>query len=155
MNKVTSPPSSTTNCGPFPSGNEIAWFVHHQYSSKLSPFHAKTGTPAFAIAAAAWSCVEKMLQLAQRTCAPRATSVSINTAVWIVMCNDPVTRTPASGLLGAYFSRIAINPGISFSAMEISLRPQSASVLSRTLKSCFTNDSVAVAVVDIVLSVKG
>src|SRR3954465_525805 len=53
------------------------------------------------------------------------------------MCSDPVTRTPASGLLGAYFSRMAINPGISFSAMEISFRPQSASVMSRTLKSCF------------------
>ena len=32
-------------------------------------------------AAAAWSCVEKMLQLAQRTSAPRLTSVSIKTAV--------------------------------------------------------------------------
>ena len=38
-----------------------------------------------------------MLQLAQRTEAPRSTSVSISTAVWIVMCSDPVTRTPASG----------------------------------------------------------
>ena len=33
----------------------------------ISPFQANTGTPAAAIAAAAWSCVEKMLQLAQRT----------------------------------------------------------------------------------------
>ena len=65
----------------------------------VSPFHAKTGTPAFAIAAAAWSCVEKILQLAQRTDAPRSTSVSINTAVWIVMCNEPVMRTPASGFV--------------------------------------------------------
>src|SRR5580765_7158346 len=63
-----------------------------------------------------------MLQLAQRTVAPRSTSVSIKTAVWTVMCNEPVTRTPVSGFCGAYFSRIAIKPGISFSAMEISFR---------------------------------
>ena len=36
---------------------------------------------AAAMAAAAWSWVEKMLQLAQRTSAPSATSVSIRTAV--------------------------------------------------------------------------
>jgi len=36
-------------------------------------------------AAAAWSCVEKILQLAQRTIAPSATRVSMSTAVWIVM----------------------------------------------------------------------
>ena len=36
---------------------------------------------AAAIAAAAWSCVEKMLQLAQRTSAPSATRVSMRTAV--------------------------------------------------------------------------
>src|SRR5438552_18832595 len=53
------------------------------------------------------------------------------------MCNDPVMRTSASGFCGAYFSRIAISPGISFSAIEISLRPQSASEMSATLKSCF------------------
>ncbi len=40
-----------------------------------------TGTPAAAMAAAAWSCVEKMLQLAQRTSAPRSTRVSMRTAV--------------------------------------------------------------------------
>src|SRR5438477_3089634 len=57
----------------------------------------------------------------------------------MVMCNDPVTRTPWSGFSGAYFSRIAIRPGISFSAMEISLRPQSAREMSATLWSvpCF------------------
>src|SRR5205085_6569856 len=46
-------------------------------------------------------------------------------------------RTPANGFWGAYFSRIAINPGISFSAMEISFRPKSARLMSLTLKSCF------------------
>ena len=50
-------------------------------------------------AAAAWSWVEKMLQLTQRTSAPRATSVSMSTAVWMVMCSEPVMRAPASGWL--------------------------------------------------------
>src|SRR5919106_273940 len=35
-----------------------------------------------------------MLQLAQRTSAPRATRVSISTAVCTVMWSDPVTRAP-------------------------------------------------------------
>src|SRR6476659_5504763 len=91
--------------------------------------------PAAAIAAAAWSWVEKMLQLAQRTLAPSSTRVSIRTAVWIVIWSDPVILTPANGFSGAYFSRIAMRPGISFSAIEISLRPQSARARSRTLKS--------------------
>ena len=52
-----------------------------------------------ATAAAAWSWVEKMLQLAQRTWAPSAVSVSMSTAVWTVMCSEPVMRAPASGWL--------------------------------------------------------
>ena len=75
--------------------------MHSQYSSSVSPFQAKTGTPAAAMAAAAWSCVEKMLQLAQRTSAPSSTSVSMSTAVWMVMCSEPVMRTPLSGFAGA------------------------------------------------------
>ena len=63
--------------------------MHSQYSSSDSPFQANTGTPVVAMAAAAWSWVEKMLQEAQRTSAPRATSVSIRTAVWTVMCSEP------------------------------------------------------------------
>src|SRR5438067_8063547 len=53
------------------------------------------------------------------------------------MWSEPEMRTPASGFWGAYFSRIAINPGISFSAIEISFWPKSASEMSLTLKSCF------------------
>ena len=49
------------------------------------------------IAAAASSWVEKMLQLAQRTCAPSAVRVSMSTAVCTVMCSDPTMRAPASG----------------------------------------------------------
>lgn len=44
-----------------------------------------TGTPAAAMAAAAWSWVEKMLQLVQVTSAPRATRVSMRTAVWMAV----------------------------------------------------------------------
>jgi hypothetical protein len=36
--------------------------MHRSYSFSVSRFHAKTGTPRAAIAATAWSWVEKMLQ---------------------------------------------------------------------------------------------
>src|SRR3954470_25034852 len=84
-----------------------------------------------------------MLQLAQRTSAPRLVSVSISTAVWIVMWRLPVMRAPASGCSPAYFSRRDMRPGISCCASSISLRPYSASDRSATLKSVL----VAVVVV--------
>ena len=147
--RVASPPSSRIMLGPGPSpsspaGQHSACSVHCQYSSSVSPFHANTGTPRgssgvpsgpTATAAAAWSWVEKMLQLHQRTRAPSAVSVSIRTAVWTVMCSEPVMRAPRSGCEGAYSRRIAIRPGISCSASVISLRPNSASERSATLKS--------------------
>ena len=52
--------------------------------------------------------------------APRAASVSIKTAVWIVICREPAMRAPFNGFLGPYSSRVAIRPGISVSASEIS-----------------------------------
>ena len=64
---------------------------------------ANTGMLRAAIAAAAWSWVEKMLQLAQRTSAPSSISVSISTAVWIVMCSEPVIRAPFERLRRAEF----------------------------------------------------
>jgi hypothetical protein len=73
-----------------------------------------------------------MLHEAQRTSAPSAFRVSISTAVWMVMCSEPATRAPFSGFLGPNSLRIAIRPGISVSAMSISLRPQSASPISLT-----------------------
>ena len=104
-NSVASPPSSTMSVGPSGSppagfGNRNDCSRHHQYSSSVSPFQANTGTPAAAMAAAAWSWVLKMLQLDHRTSAPSSTRVSMRTAVWIVMCNEPVIRAPASGLDG-------------------------------------------------------
>ena len=130
--RVASPPSSRIMLGPAPSGQRRACSVHHQYSSSVSPFQAKTGTPAAAMAAAAWSWVEKMLHDAQRTSAPRATRVSISTAVCTVMCSDPVIRAPASGLASPYSLRRAIRPGISTWARSISRRPKSARAMSAT-----------------------
>src|ERR1700678_3879315 len=51
------------------------------------------------------------------------------------MCSEPVMRTPARGFSAAYLRRMDIRPGISCSAIEISLRPQSARVRSATLKA--------------------
>ena len=51
------------------------------------------------------------------------------------MCSEPVMRAPFSGWLLANSSRIAIRPGISVSAMRISLRPQSASDRSAMAQS--------------------
>ncbi len=111
---VMSPPSSSSMLGPtlLPSASvkSKTFSASSQYSARVSPFHANTGVPAGAstvppllggpttTAAAAWSCVEKMLQVAQRTSAPSATSVSISTPVWMVMCSEPAMRAPASGL---------------------------------------------------------
>jgi hypothetical protein len=49
------------------------------------------------LGAAAWSCVEKILQEAQRTSAPNIVRVSIRTAVCIVMCRLPVILAPRKG----------------------------------------------------------
>src|SRR5262249_42404931 len=76
-----------------------------------------------------------MLQEAQRTSAPSALSVSISTAVWMVMCSEPQMRAPRNGCSGPYSSRIAMRPGISVSAMAISLRPHSARLKSLTTQS--------------------
>src|SRR5205807_1246495 len=86
----------------------------------------------------AWSWVEKMLHEAQRTLAPRATSVSMRTAVWIVMWIEPAMRAPARGWLSPYSARRAMSPGISSSARVISLRPNSAREMSAILKSVFS-----------------
>src|SRR5712671_2440303 len=79
-----------------------------------------------------------MLHETQRTSAPSAFSVSISTAVWIVMCREPAMRAPLSGWRAAYCSRTAMRPGISVSAIAISLRPQAASFRLATRKSLFS-----------------
>ena len=97
ISTVRSPPSSRIMLGCQPLGPVTVCSMHHQNSSSLMPFQAKTGMPAAAIAAAAWSWVEKMLHDDQRTSAPSSISVSISTAVWIVMCRQPAMRAPFSG----------------------------------------------------------
>jgi len=133
MMTVRSPPSSSSMFGRQPSRPTMVCSMHHSYSSSVSPFQANTGIPTAAIAAAAWSWVEKMLQDDQRISAPSAVSVSISTAVWMVMCRQPVILAPFNGCDGPYSSRIAIRPGISVSAIAISRRPQPASLMSATL----------------------
>merc|ERR1719206_145279 len=62
MSSVASPPSSTSWSQPSAPGTVIICSEHHQYSGSVSPFHAKTvDVLALAMAAAAWSCVLKML----------------------------------------------------------------------------------------------
>lgn len=53
----------------------------------------------------------------------------------MVMWRDPEILASFNGYYGPYSSLQAINPGISTSAMSISLRPHSANVMSCTLKS--------------------
>jgi hypothetical protein len=60
-------------------------------------------------------------------------SVSISTAVWMVMCSEPVIRAPRSGCVAAYSRGPPSGPGISCSASWISLRPNAASDRSATL----------------------
>merc|ERR1712025_623533 len=103
IKSVASPPSSTSRSQPSAPGTVIICSVHHQYSGRVSPFHAKTvAVPALAMPAAAWSWVLKMLHEHQRTLAPKAASVSISTPVWMVMCNDPLMFRPLNGCLGPY-----------------------------------------------------
>ena len=117
-------------------GADVRWASCNIFSTQdhAAAAIAASGVPSgpTATAAAAWSWVEKMLQLAHRTCAPSAVRVSISTAVWMVMCSDPVILAPRSGWLGAYSARTAISPGISCSASWISLRPNEASERSAT-----------------------
>mmetsp|Transcript_122756 Transcript_122756/g.172926 ORF Transcript_122756/g.172926 Transcript_122756/m.172926 type:complete len:231 (-) Transcript_122756:27-719(-) len=136
ISRVASPPSSTSWSQPSAPGTVIICSVHHQYSGSVSPFHAKTvEVPALAIAAAAWSCVLKMLHEHQRTLAPRAASVSIRTPVWMVMCREPLMFMPLKGCEGPNSLRAAIRPGISCSARVSSLRPNSARPMSFTFES--------------------
>src|SRR5271167_5163478 len=69
----------------------------------------------------------------------------------MVMCNEPAMRAPRSGCAAANSRRMAMSPGISVSAIWISLRPQSARLRSFTRDSgvtfiaAFMMDSFATA----------
>src|ERR1700722_10375367 len=75
-----------------------------------------------------------MLQLVHVTSAPSSRRVSMSTAVWMVMCRQPAAPAPLSGFCVPNSLRRAMSPGISLSAIAISLRPQSARPMSLTLK---------------------
>ena len=124
MRRVASPPSSTMmSRGSEPQSSILS--VHHQYSSRVSPFQANTAAESRATAAAAWSWVEKMLQEHQRTLAPRATRVSMRTAVWMVMWREPEMLAPLRGWAGPNSLIMDMRPGISTCASSISMRPAS------------------------------
>lgn len=76
--------------------------------------------------------LQKMLHDDQVTSAPRNVKVSMRTAVWMVMWRHPAIRAPFNGWSSAYLARVAIKPGISFSASSISLRPKAARLRSAT-----------------------
>merc|ERR1719277_405675 len=139
IRRVASPPSSTNWSQPSWPGTVIICSVHHQYSGNVSPFQAKTvAVSAFAMAAAAWSCVLNILHEHQRTLAPSACRVSISTPVWIVMWSEPLMFIPLKGCPGPNSLRAAMSPGISTSAIVSSLRPNSAKPMSLTLDSAMT-----------------
>ena len=58
--------------------------------------------------------------------------MTIQTAVLIVMWSDPAIRAPVSGFEAPNSCRSAISPGISVSAISISLRPKPAREMSFT-----------------------
>jgi len=86
-----------------------------------------------------------MLHDDQRTCAPRCTKVSINTAVWIVICKQPAMRAPFNGFFGPYSSRMAIRPAFQFRQSRFLLRPPIAKAMSLTLKSWAADRDTAAA----------
>ena len=75
--------------------------IHQMYSSSVSPFQAYTGTPVLAMAAAAKSCVEKILQLDHWTCEERKFTVQLNVL-------SKSTPTPSSAV-GKSLSWWALN----------------------------------------------
>jgi hypothetical protein len=61
----------------------------------------------------------------------------------ILMCRHPAMRAPFNGCSSAYLVRVAIRPGISFSASSISRRPKAARLISATLNLWAGADMVA------------
>lgn len=51
----------------------------------------------------------------------------------VLMCRHPAMRAPFNGCSSAYLARVAMRPGISFSASSISRRPKAARLMSATL----------------------
>ena len=108
MRSVASPPSSTSRSGPEPSGQVSICSVHHQYSSRVSPFHAKTAAVSRATAAAAWSCT------------PPKSSQTSHTAVRpLAMQNSRAVVTAAAAAVGCW--RALAIPMIACNGLQSSL----------------------------------
>jgi hypothetical protein len=60
----------------------------------------------------------------------------------VLMCRQPAMRAPFNGCSSAYLLRVAMRPGISFSASSISRRPKAARLMSATLNLCAGADIV-------------
>lgn len=71
------------------------------------------------------------------TSAPSSTRVSMSTAVCTVMWRHPAILAPLRIAEGPYLRRIAMRPGISFSASIISFRPNSAKEMSAVMHYWF------------------
>src|SRR5690606_1744367 len=90
-----------------------------------------------------------MLHDDQVTSAPKATRVSIRTAVWMVMWRHPAMRAPLRGCEAPNSSLNAIKPGISASASRISFLPYSAKERSLTLYLIYFRDVISDIIVDL------
>jgi hypothetical protein len=132
---VRSPPSSKIMLSGFPPSNaKRVCSMHQSNSSSFMPFQAYTGYPAAAIAAAAWSCVEKMLHEDQVTSAPNAFQCfdkhsSLDGHVKATCNAGSFQRLAWAKFLREATSNRAFRPLPS----SISLRPYSAREMSFTL----------------------
>ncbi len=143
---VASPPSSRIMLAfSSPGQIRICW-VHHQYSSSVSPFQAKTGHALRVVdgAVAARRRRRRPRGPGWRRCctrpsAPRrraSTRVSIRTAVWIVMCSEPAIFARRRAACSRSSARASPSGRASRARRGvISVRPKSASARSATLKS--------------------
>ena len=131
ISSVASPPSSGSCSGLRPAalGAEledavgVVPVVLQRFA--LVGEHRRAGRPP--CAAAAWSCVAEDVARGPAHLAPSACSVSTSTAVWMVMCSEPVMRAPLSGWLARVFLADRHQAGHLGLGDPDSLRPQSAS----------------------------
>ena len=96
---VRSPPSSRIMFSGWPSGKNSVCSMHQSNSSfGHRPSRRRPGCRSRRSRRRRGPACEKMLQLLQVTSAPSSVSVSISTAVWIVMCRQPAMRAPGERL---------------------------------------------------------
>jgi len=67
------------------------------------------------------------------TSAPKAVRVSMSTAVWMVMCREPMILAPFRLWAVPNSDRQAMRPGISASAISISRRPKSCTTVVKEM----------------------